>query len=88
MVFKIKGYETAREFYSPKYGMREDQDEVNNVSDLRSTLYWNPMINTDADGEAEVIFWNSDARTKVNVSIEGISKSGRPGVGSYHYKVE
>ena len=83
---KVYGYQLAREFYSPNY----DKNEVdkNALPDVRSTLYWNPLVITDINGNAKVTFWNSNERTSIHVSVEGISIEGKPAVATKDYRVE
>jgi hypothetical protein len=85
IITKLRGYQTAREFYSPKY---VDATLKNKVPDFRSTLYWNPVIKTDDKGNATVTFWNSDEKTSVHVTLEGISRDGRPAYAKMNYQVE
>jgi hypothetical protein len=61
------------EFYSPDYSLLP-KDE-----DYRRTLYWNPEINTDAEGRAEVEFYNNSRCKQIKVSAETISKDGSLG---------
>jgi hypothetical protein len=42
------------------------------------TLYWNPNVKTDEQGNASIRFYNNDFCRKINVSAEGITKSGVP----------
>jgi hypothetical protein len=74
--FKMLGYYTAREFYAPKYEAKEDSLHI---PDYRSTIYWNPLVETDKDGNASVSFYNSDAVTTFSTRIEGISYKGQVG---------
>jgi TonB-dependent SusC/RagA subfamily outer membrane receptor len=79
------GFYKARTFYSPKY------DTVNGNStkpELRSTIYWNPEIRTDKDGNATVDYYNADAAGIYKVIIEGIDSNGKIGRLVYKYKVE
>ncbi len=76
-MLKLMGYASPRDFYHPKY----DTKPTINHSDLRSTLYWNPKIETDQNGKASVSFWASDARTTLDIRVEGINKTGKMGVG-------
>lgn len=79
---KLKGYESPREFYSPKYELNQ---VPRNEPDFRATLYWNPLIKTDAQGRAKITFWNSNEETSVRINVEGVSRDGRPvsAVGNY-----
>ena len=74
--FTISGHAAEKEFYSPKYNVKRDE----HISpDYRATLYWTPNITTDANGKANLEFFNSDAAEKIQVSIEGLSQYGIPG---------
>jgi TonB-dependent Receptor Plug Domain len=81
--FTLKGFYKAREFYSPAY----DGKEFQNLQDVRNTLYWNPSVKVDSTGRARVSFFTSDIASEYKVVIEGISKDGTPGVGSFKIKV-
>lgn len=83
---KLSGYDVPREFYSPKYALADERPKT--IPDFRATLYWNPIIKTDADGKAAVTFWNSDEKTSVRVAVEGISGAGTPAVGKVEYTVK
>ncbi|WP_273568736.1 TonB-dependent receptor [Maribacter halichondriae] len=72
----VLGHAAAKTFYAPKYDVKLDRHEA---PDYRATLYWNPSINTDENGNAKVEFFNSDAAKEIQVSIEGLSQSGIPG---------
>lgn len=69
------GYQGPKEFYSPVYETKEQRD--NETPDLRTTVYWNPNIQTSPDGKAEVLFYTADAPTAYSVIIEGQTKDGR-----------
>ncbi len=74
--FSIAGHAFAKEFYSPKYDVEDDRHKA---PDYRATLYWNPNIITDENGNAKVEFFNSDTAIEIQVSIEGLSENGIPG---------
>jgi TonB-dependent Receptor Plug Domain len=78
------GYNIAREFYAPQYDVSKPEHDL---PDFRSTIHWQPYIKTDKQGKATVTFWNTDAKTKVKVQIEGFSNKGRMGVGKLEYEV-
>jgi hypothetical protein len=68
------GYQKNVDFYSPKY---EVAKEINSpVKDLRTTLYWNPSVKTDAMGTAIVVFYTGDRDSKMDIRIEGFTKWG------------
>lgn len=64
-------WQTARVFPTPDY--REGFTGVR--TDFRDTVYWDPAVQTDADGHAEVRFYLSDAITTFRVTAEGASPS-------------
>jgi len=80
-----KGYYKIREFYSPKY---DDPKTNTAVADLRSTIYWNPDVITDKDGNASFDFFNAGSKGTYRVVIEGIDSDGNIGRQVYRYKVE
>ncbi len=69
-------YYRAREFYAPKY---ETKEQNTLRSDFRSTVYWNPNIQTNSRGEAKVEFYNADNLTTFRATLEGFSNTG--GIG-------
>jgi len=74
---RIKGYSISKEFYSPKYDVKQPEHIK---PDYRTTLYWNPNVKTDKNGNAKVIFYNSDITESIQVDIQGLSDNGIPGV--------
>jgi TonB-dependent SusC/RagA subfamily outer membrane receptor len=75
----------ARTFYSPKY----DSPKTNaQFPDLRTTIYWNPFVNTDETGKARFEFFNADTKGTYRVVIEGMDNEGHLGREAYNYKVE
>ena len=81
---QILGFYKPREFYSPRYGTRFDQLNP----DDRITLFWEPNIDIDSDGQAEVEFYSSDARGIFDVTLEGLSPEGKIGKGTATFSVE
>ena len=69
------GYQTPAEFYSPTYDTEEKYRA--NTPDYRTTLYWNPVVKLDDLGQATVEFYTTDAPADYNISIEGVSQSGK-----------
>jgi hypothetical protein len=71
----IAGYTPIREFYSPNY---QAFDRRNESRDLRTTLYWQPMlISRPGSGKSVISFYNNDISESFRIIIEGISKDGR-----------
>jgi TonB-dependent SusC/RagA subfamily outer membrane receptor len=67
------GYQTPKEFYSPRYETPEEKREA--ASDLRTTIYWNPNVKI-INGKAELNFYTADIPSTYSVVIEGISEEG------------
>ncbi|NJB81818.1 hypothetical protein [Wenyingzhuangia aestuarii] len=81
--FQAEGFYTARKFYAPDH---VNDFELLNKSDLRTTLHWEPIIQTTTNGGAEVSFYTSDIRSDYIIEIEGISDNGTPihGIKTFH----
>lgn len=82
---RIVGYSVIRKFYSPNY---ESGPAAEMKNDFRSTLYWNPIVRTDANGKASVGFYNSDENGEFDVVVEGLTSDGKlcRGIGKYRVK--
>ena len=70
----VDGYSQPYAFYSPEYPDGPIPGDV----DYRRTLYWNPNVITDAEGKAQVEFYNSSITRRFSVSAAGITASGVP----------
>jgi len=80
-----KGYYKAREFYAPRY---DDPKTNTKMADLRSTIYWNPNVATDAKGAALFEYFNADGPGTYCLIAEGIDKDGNIGRQVYRYTVK
>jgi hypothetical protein len=70
----IAGYTPIREFYSPNY---DRFDKRNEQRDVRTTLYWNPVINLSPKNKSvKLSFYNNDVTKSFRVVIEGMSREG------------
>ncbi len=67
-----------RQFYVPQY-LKED---VKVRSDFRQTIYWNPSVQTNEEGEATIDFFTSDEVTSFSIVAEGITANGQLGRGT------
>jgi len=83
-VLSAKGYHAAREFYAPKY---DDTNKQKFIPDERATLFWAPMISTDANGKASIQFYTHDKNTNVFIDIQGIAKNGVTGTGVSRFNI-
>ncbi|MDB5007346.1 MAG: hypothetical protein JWP45_1739 [Mucilaginibacter sp.] len=77
------GFYKAKEFYSPKYEHKPDSLAR---PDLRSTIYWNPELRTDRNGDAVFNYYNSDGAGTYKIVIEGIDENGYIGRQVYRYQ--
>ena len=68
----FRGYTTGTEFYAPEYPDGPIKGDV----DYRRTLYWNPSLKTDGNGQAEVLFYNNGYSKQFHISAEGITPQG------------
>jgi uncharacterized protein YfaS (alpha-2-macroglobulin family) len=71
-------YAPVRVFPVPQYTKNYDGPRT----DFRETIYWNPSVETKADGTATVTFVASDAVTAFKATAEGFSATGVPGAGT------
>ena len=77
---EIQGYSIPAEFYSPRYSESVLND---GIDDRRRTLYWNPDVVTDENGEAVIECFNGRNTTYMNISAETIA-GGRPASVSFN----
>jgi hypothetical protein len=71
----VSGYTPVRQFYSPNYGTF---NAANEKKDFRTTLYWNPNVNTTpGKNKVTVVFYNNDVSKSFRVIVEGMSTEGK-----------
>ena len=73
--YVLDGFAYPAEFYSPDYSKQvpsEDRDK----KDYRRTLYWNPNLKLNEEGEAEVKFYNNSRTSTLSVDAQGQSSDG------------
>ncbi len=80
---KVQGFYEARQFYAPNYETPKIQ---HSKPDLRTTVFWNPLIKTDANGKAKVEFYNADNISNFGIIVEGTDGKGYLGRGTGTYK--
>ena len=79
--FTHQGWYMGREFYSPVYEKEADLKKP----DYRTTLYWNPNVNTGSTGRASIEFYTSSSgNTTHRIVVQGITDDGRV-INSVHY---
>ncbi len=64
-----------KQFYAPKYAVKSPVT----LTDLRSTIYWEPDVMTDKDGKASVSFYSADRTGTYSVILEGSDMNGNIG---------
>jgi alpha-2-macroglobulin-like protein len=69
-------YYRARTYYAPKY---EKQENVENRTDFRNTIYWNPNVEVGYSGKKTIEFYASDDITSFRTTLEGIGTDGSIG---------
>ena len=70
----VKGFTRPVQFYSPQY----PEGPIEGNIDARRTLYWNPNVITDTEGNARVEFYNNSYTRQFTISGAGITASGIP----------
>lgn len=80
IVFPFQGIYQHREFYQPIY-----TNKNKNVSDNRTTIYWNPEIKTDSTGVAKLSFYNSDLKGKSKIKVSGLGNTMKEASSSFSY---
>ena len=69
----VKGFSPIRKFISPDYSTPEKNIAV---LDNRSTIYWNPSLQTK-DSAAVVSFFAADNTTQYRIVVEGVTENGK-----------
>ena len=73
-VYPFGGYQEPIAFYSPKYDKGKHDNVL--IPDFRSTLYWNPGLQTDSLGECDFTFYSADKSIVYRMEIEGMTEEG------------
>lgn len=68
----LKGFAYPAKFYSPDYSVQTPPEPT----DYRRTLYWNPDVKLDANGEASITFYNNSRQTTLSIEAEGQAADG------------
>ena len=63
-------------FNAPTVFETEDYSILPPMDDFRRTLWWEPSIQADANGEATVEFYNNSSANELFLSIEGMTPGG------------
>jgi hypothetical protein len=60
----------SKQFYSPRYAVKND------LPDTRTTIFWEPNLVTDENGNATVSFYAADKPSTYTINIEGTNMQG------------
>lgn len=72
--YRLRGYAVCHDFYNPDY----KQTPLPKTKDYRRTLYWNPNVELNQQGEALIRLYNNSKPTVLSIDTEGISGNGKP----------
>jgi hypothetical protein len=79
---ELEGFYKSRIFYSPEFDGKD-------IPDPRTrTIYWNPNILTDVNGQAKISFYNTNKPGVAQAQVEGISSDGIPISGKVKYRIK
>ncbi|KAA2218528.1 hypothetical protein [Maribacter flavus] len=79
---RIMGFDDKLEFYLPDYSRL---DGFNNIlKDYRPTIYWNPDVKIDSEGQVKVQFYTNDRSDEFYLEFLGLTDDGEI---VYDYKV-
>jgi hypothetical protein len=71
----LVAYTPIRQFYSPNYSSFKPE---NDQKDIRTTLYWNPMLETSSKKtEQRFTFYNNDVTKSFRIVVEGMTADGQ-----------
>lgn len=70
--YMLSGISEPQQFYSPDYSSARPS-----VADYRRTLYWNPNVMPDDDGNVSLTVFNNSRETRVRVSVAGVTSDGK-----------
>ncbi|HEX3386343.1 MAG TPA: hypothetical protein VHS53_14180, partial [Mucilaginibacter sp.] len=74
-LYKPLAISWPKQFYKPKYTIKD----TTNLTDLRSTIDWEPNVSTDKNGEATLWFYAAGTPSTYSVIIEGVDGNGMLG---------
>ncbi|MGZ4037543.1 MAG: MG2 domain-containing protein, partial [Bacteroidia bacterium] len=72
----VNVYYRARQYYAPAY---DKQQNVEERTDFRNTIYWNPNVEIGYNGRKTIEFYTSDDITSFRTTVEGIGSDGSIG---------
>lgn len=85
LVADYNGLEYQREFFTPMYETSEQRNS--RLPDSRDLMYWAPVVKTNKEGKAHLIFYTSDQLGTYVINIQGITPDGTVGSTSHTFEV-
>ena len=71
--YVLKGFAYLEDFYHPDY---QRNPPTEGKKDYRRTLYWNPDLQLDANGQAHITLYNNSQKTQICVETNGQAADG------------
>ncbi|MBO4801343.1 MAG: hypothetical protein J5545_05695 [Bacteroidaceae bacterium] len=69
----LQGFNVAEDFYHPNYRLNPPKE---GQQDFRRTLYWNPNLQLDANGQATVRFFTGSRPATLSITANGQASDG------------
>lgn len=85
VVLDYEGMQLQREFYMPNYDSADNKES--RLPDFRSLLFWSPSTLIDSKDGGKLSFFTSDVSGTYIGIINGLSKTGVPGNGTFTFEV-
>jgi hypothetical protein len=82
---KYRVVEPVKTFCSPEYSSATP--DKRRIPDFRNTLYWNPSVKPDTEGNGRTEFWSSDRAGDYEIIVQGIDHDGNPVSGRKIIKI-
>lgn len=73
---KPLGWQKPKKYYIPQYAT-QGKKIIRSGADRRSSLYWNPSLKADKDGNIDFTFYTSDLLNGYTVTLEGVTSDGK-----------
>ena len=83
LMAKLTGYATAREYAEIQQTFTQA-----NLEDIRTTIFWEPKMITNKNGEAKVTFNTTDQLGDYIIIAQGLRADGKPMFGQTKISVE
>lgn len=76
---KVKGLRRTyyQAYNDPETFVMDDYSVIPPMEDFRRTIYWNPEVKADANGRAQVEFYNNSSCRQMYISCEGLTPEGK-----------